>query len=41
MTDGDIRKRLRRIKVLDDFAAKSFLSDSEKPKDNLDGDLNG
>lgn len=36
MADGDVRKRLRRIKVLEDFAAKSFLGDKEKPKDRED-----
>ena len=36
MSMEDIKKRLRRIKVIDDFAAKSFLGDKEKPKDKED-----
>ena len=36
MSTEDIKKRLRRIKVIEDFAAKTFLGDKEKPKDKED-----
>ena len=36
MSNEDLKKRIRHIQVLDDFAAKSFLGDNEKPKDKED-----
>lgn len=36
ITNQDLKDRVRRIKVLEDFAAKTFLADGEKPKDKED-----